>query len=292
MFLPFAIFGQIAPPNTPADASSVQMKFLGRLRDVALAGQLFDTKATAATLGLELEQSTQEVQLPLLNCRDGTKITGHTTTVSVRGDSWFRPLPSGAGHIAVPAFTINRATVSGDPKFDYKIFHTLQCAESRRIRDYTEAQLSFGGLPAFTCLTPSIIQAELSGARLVRATDGVFLLELQGQLGDESGTTLTFQFRAGASCALSAEVKQDQQDGLRYRRALYRYSKCREPLDKDFCSTHRNITWADTETVERMDVQADQRCGTVDFLYRQETRTGLVPPPLERRVGKGPCDGR
>lgn len=291
--MPCSAVPQIEPGKTAADASPVQADFLGRLRDLALAGQLFYTNTTAATLALRLKESTQEVTLPFPDCRDGTKATSHVTTVSVSGDSWFHALPSGAGHISVPAFTINPATMSGDPTFEYKIFHMLQCSESRRIRDYTEATLSFWGLPAFTCLTPASIRAELPQARLVQATDGVFMLELPGRQGDDSGTMLTFSFRVGARCALDAEVRQDQQDGLRYRRALYRYLKCREPSDREFCSTHANIGWANSEAIGQMDLQADERCGTVDSLYRQEPQSGVVPRPIERRVGRnGPCDER
>jgi hypothetical protein len=275
-----------------ADASSVQAEFLGRLQELALSGQLFDIKATAATLSLSFQESTQEVLLPFPDCRDGTKATAHVTTVSASDSSWFHTLPSGAGHISVPAFTINPATVSGDPTFEYKLFHSLRCTESRRLRDHTDAVLSFAGLPAFTCLTPANIRTALPKADLVQATDGVFMVELQGRQGDDSGTRLTFVFRAGANCALGAEVRQDQESGLRYHRALYRYSKCREPSDREFCSTHPNIGWSDTDAIAEMNLQADKRCGTVDSLYRQEPNSGISPPPIDRHVGsvaKGPC---
>jgi len=275
-----------------ADASSGQAAFLGRLQNLALAGQLFDSNATAATLGLSFKESTQEVLLPFPDCGDGTRATAHVTAVSASDNSWFHTLPSGAGHISVPAFTINPATVSGDPTFDYKIFHSQQCTRSGRLRDHTEAVLSFAGLPAFTCLTVANIRMVLPKARLVEATDGVFMMELQGRQGDDSGTRLTFVFRAGASCALGVDVRQDEEAGLRYRRALYRYSKCREPSDRDFCSTHPNIGWSDGKAIDEMNLQADKRCGTVDSLYREEPNSGIVPPPIERHVSSianGPC---
>jgi hypothetical protein len=118
------------------------------------------------------------------------------------------------------------------------------------------------------------------------------MMELQGRQGDDSGTRLTFVFRAGASCALSAEVRQDQEAGLRYRRASYRYSKCREPSDREFCLMHPNVSWSNGEAIDEMNIQADKRCGTVDSLYRQEPNSGISPPPIERHVGsiaKGPC---
>jgi hypothetical protein len=107
-----------APENghaDSADASSVQAVFLGRLHDLAVAGELFDPKASAATLAMSFQEATQEVSLPFPDCGDGTKATAHVTTVSASNNSWFHALPSAAGHISVPAFTINPATVSGDP---------------------------------------------------------------------------------------------------------------------------------------------------------------------------------
>jgi hypothetical protein len=87
-------------------------------------------------------------------------------------------------------------------------------------------------------------------------------------------------------------VKQDQEAGLRYRRALYRYSKCREPSDRDFCSTHPNLRWSNSEAIDQMNLRANERCGTVDSLYRQEPDSGMPAPPIQGHVGSvfnGPC---
>jgi hypothetical protein len=274
------------------DATAVRKQFLTRLREVASEGKLFDPGTTGATLGLRFNSSSQEVPLPFPDCRDGTKATSHVTTVSVAGSSWFQTLPSGAGHIPVPAFTINLATVSGDPAIDYKIFHMSGCPVSRRLRDHTGAALAFNGLPAFTCLTPPNIREVIPETRLMQATDGVYMMGVEGRVSDDSGTGLTFYFRVGAQCALYVDIGQDVEAGLRYGRALYRYETCREPSDRDFCVTHSNIGWANSEAIDEMDHQADRRCGTIDALYAQEPTTGLPPPPFTRRIRKEPCEGR
>jgi len=114
----------------------------------------------------------------------------------------------------------------------------------------------------------------------------------QGRLGDDSGTTLTFLYRAGVPCALSAEVKQDQEDGLRFRRAFYKYQTCRSRSDQGFCSTHPDISWNDREMLSEMGKQALEECGTPNSHYLEEPATGLPPPPLPERSGfKSPCPG-
>jgi len=88
-----------------------------------------------------------------------------------------------------------------------------------RLHDGMQATLTFNGLPAFTCLTPSNIRSAIPEAEFVMATDGLYLVQYKGRLDDDSGTTLTFDFRAGVECALAADITQDQEKGLRYRRA-------------------------------------------------------------------------
>jgi hypothetical protein len=66
----------------------VQAVFLGRLRDLALAGQLFDTKVTAATLGFSFAESAQEVPLPFPDCRDGMKATAQVIFAPVPAVPW------------------------------------------------------------------------------------------------------------------------------------------------------------------------------------------------------------
>jgi len=276
------------------NASAVRSTFLARLQRLADGGRLFDPDATARIIDMRLQLSTKEETPPWLACGDGTMTRFRTTTVTASGPSWYHSLPSGAGHVEVPAVMINPATVSGDPEFHYRIVRSSFCAEQavRSLQDRTEATAYFGGLPAFTCLTPSNIGSEIPAARYVVATDGVSMSVYQGRLGDDSGTTVIFLFRAGVPCALSAEVKQDEEDGLRYRRALYKYQICRWRSDQEFCTAHPDISWSDREMLSEMGKQALKECGTPNSRYLEEPASGLPPPPLPERLGhQSPCTG-
>jgi hypothetical protein len=112
-----------APPSDQTrsnDASAARSPFLARLQRLADQGQLFDPDATARAIDMEVHRSTKEETPPWLACGDGTTTTFRTTTVTASAPSWYHSLPSGAGHIGVPAFTINPAKAS-DPEFHNRI---------------------------------------------------------------------------------------------------------------------------------------------------------------------------
>jgi hypothetical protein len=160
------------------------------------------------------------------------------------------------------------------------------------MRDSKEANVTFNGLPAFACFTPATIEAEIPEIRRVLATDGVSIMRLDGRIDDDSAVTVSFGFRAGAACALSAEIIQDQEKGLRYLRALSKYEACRRPSDREFCSKHPNMAWSDRELLREMVIQAYQRCGTVNTFYVKEPATGQPSPPTLRSRKSSPCDDR
>ena len=112
-----------------AQADVLRSQFLQRLRRVADGGNLFEQKTVAPILKLKLEPSTIERDLAL-SCPAHFR----ATTVTVTSGSWFRPLPSGNGHLRVPPFTINPATVTGDPELCYQIIHYVYCGEWARLR--------------------------------------------------------------------------------------------------------------------------------------------------------------
>jgi hypothetical protein len=281
--------------NVPADAASEQAAasstLLSRVSQLATRGNLFEPDSVAQILDMKLNAQT-ETRAPR-DCGDGTATRMEITTVTPSEPSWFRELPSGAGHIDIPAFMINPASKSGDPKFEYRVYHTVECRDWPRLRDHKTAQVTFNGLPAFSCLTPSDIQREVPRIRPVTATDGVFLMHLDGRIDDDVAVTLRFFFRAGAACALAADVSQDQQGGYRYLRAQAKYEACREPSDRDFCSKHPNIAWGDRELLRNMVLQAYERCGTIDTFYNKEPSTGepLAPILSYKKRKRSPCDG-
>jgi hypothetical protein len=270
-----------------ADAGVVRTQFLQRLRSVADSGNLFEQKTVAPILNLKLEASAVERDVAL-SC----PVHFRTTNVTATAASWFHPLSSGSGHLQVPAFTINPATVTGEPELTYQIIRYVYCGEWPRLHDGMEANLTFNGLPAFSCLTPANIRSAIPEAEFVMATDGVSLVQYKARLDDDSATTLTFTFRAGVQCALAADITQDQEKGLRYRRAQYKYVTCREVSDGEYCSIHPNVGWGDTQMLGDMERAAIKRCGSINSIYLAEPATGVPPPLLPQRIRRLPCDGR
>jgi hypothetical protein len=267
------------------DADGVRIQFLQRLRSLADSGNLFEQKTVAPILNLKLEASTVERDVAL-SC----PVHFRTTNVTATAASWFHPLSSGSGHLQVPAFTINPANVTGDPEFTYQIIHYSFCSEWPRLHDGMEATVTFNGLPAFSCLTQANIRSAIPEAEFVMATDGVSLVQYKAQLNDDSATTLTFTFRAGVQCALAAHITQDQEKGLRYRRAQYKYVTCREVTDREYCSIHPNVGWGDTQMLGDMERAAIKRCGSINSIYLGEPVTRIAPPLLPQRFKRSPCD--
>jgi hypothetical protein len=266
-------------------ADRVRTEFLQRLRRVADSGNLFEQKSVASMLNLKFEASTID-RNPAISCPAPFR----ATTVTVRGASWFHPLSTGSGHLDVPAFTINPANVTGDPQFTYQILHYSFCSEWPRLHDGMEATVTFNGLPAFNCLTPSNIRSTIPEGEFVMATDGVSLIQYKGRIDDDSATTLTFNFRAGVQCALAADITQDQEKGLRYRRAQYKYETCRQVTDREFCAIHPDVGWGDTQMLGDMERAAIKRCGSINSIYVAEPANQIAPPLLPHRIKRSPCD--
>jgi hypothetical protein len=266
----------MAPPDG-MDSAAVRAEFLVRLRHLTEAGQLSDPAAVAQALRINAQTSTRTNTLPI-PCEDGSRATLDVTTLEVPKSFWYHALPSGAGHIDIPAFTINPATVSGDPKFEYKLTHSHLCPQYLHLYSSTSAAIYFDGLPAYSCITPAHITAQIAASRMVLATDGVFMVRLAGKVDDDSATELTFSFRAGARCALGAGITQDEEGGLRFLRAAYKFATCQEVSDRDFCATHpeAGTTWS-APLMRQMAHETILRCGTLDSLYRKEPKSGLAP---------------
>ncbi len=282
----------LASAQSPtADPALLRAALLARLRTFALKGDLFDPNATASLLALTLQAETSDVVHLRKDCGDGTTQWAEVTTVTQSEPAWYRTLPSGAGHMPIPAFTINPATTTADPGVDYKVYHSVHCRDWGRMRDHRESHLWLTGLPAFTCLTPAQIKAEIPEAKAEWATDGVSFMSFDGRVDDDSAINLSFWFRAGAPCAISAEFRQDQEDGYRYHRAQYKYQACRDPSDREFCSAHPDVTWSNRDLLRQMVIQAYERCGTVDTFYAKEPSTGVPTPPIPRPRRNTPCDG-
>jgi len=278
-----------AADTTAADQAAVRSMFLNRLHQLASDGDLLDAGSVAHILEMKFNEPRIGKGKPR-DCGDGTSSWIDKIEMEPAQTTWFRELHTGAGHIKVPAFAINPATTSGDPQLKYEIYHSVQCADWSRMRDKQQAHMSFSGLPAFSCITGTQITEAIPEIRSYSASDGVFIMELNGRVNDDAATNLTFFFRAGAACALGAELNQDPEKGHRYLRALDKYEACRIPVDREFCAKHPNIGWGDRELREEMVMQAYRRCGLINDFYLKEPRSGESPPSRpEPRRRRSPC---
>lgn len=186
----------------PADAD-VRPAFFLRLQALADKTDLFDPVAVATVLGTTLQTTTSTRSD---SCYQSNERSPATTIHAVPdGAWWYRVLPTGVRNMPIPAFMINLASTSSDASFDYKIVKRQECPGTA-VRERTEANLGFGGLPSFACITQDDIRRLLPAAQLRMATDGVFFFTYEGHPDDHAATQLDFAFRAGAPCALGASL--------------------------------------------------------------------------------------
>ena len=277
-----------------SEQSAVRSRFLLKLRQLATEGDLFDPDSIARILDMRLHAVTQTPEHTVRDCGDGSMRWFEVTNVTASDPTWYRELPSGAGHLDIPAFAINPASRTGDPMFSYEISRGVFCRDWPRMQDHTSASLRFRDLPAFSCVTPASITREIPEARFSPGTDGVSEMIVEGRIDDDAGVKLRFVFRFGVTCALGAEVSQDQEDGLRYQRAVAKYKTCRLPADREFCASHPSFTWSDRDQHREMVLNAYRRCGLINDFYIKEPRSGEAAP-LEAeealRFRQSPCDG-
>ena len=270
------------------DKADILQPFLQRLKVLADVGDLFEPESVSQILAMNFQLKRSE---SVLDCSQVWQ-TRSTQTIRSTPDasSWYRNLPSGVRNMPVQAAFINPAMTVGDAVFSYEVERTIACTDRFNLQDHTKAYLSFDGLPSFACISAVDIQQQLPEAKFVMATDGVSLYAYQGRLDDEAGASLQFVFRMGAPCALSATIRKDQQDGLRYARADSSRRHCEIHSDRAFCMKHQPFGWGDGAAIDEMSQYADQICGTTDSLYRHDTEHGTQPAPVPGyKHGAPPC---
>lgn len=165
-------------------------------------------------------------------------------------------------------------------------------SDTLKILSYTLAAILVGR--SELCATADVRVAVSNAAENARsdpaAVRSAFLKRLrrlarEGSLFDPDAVARILEM------TLTAELNQDQEDGLRYRRAMYKYEACRNPSDRALCTAHPDITWSDRELLREMVLQAYERCGTVNSFYLKEPATGELPLPLPAKHRSSPCDG-
>ena len=261
------------------DRDTVVNGFLTRLKSVADSGMLDDVDKTMKTLDMGYNAQTWQMAASPPDCSiDWHPKSELKTTVQRTGDDWYGPTQFGVLNFHVPAFFVNPLIVIKDaPAILYTVTHTVRCTDSFRIQDSTEAKLDFIRLPPFACITVPDIVRVFPGVRPHFATDGALPYAYQGHLDDDTGTDVTFAFRAGASCALGVNITQSQENGLRFRRAVYKFQLCWAETRVDYCAAHKQNA-ADAPNVQDMSQYIMKRCPTMNALYLQEPRTGDLPP--------------
>jgi hypothetical protein len=275
----------------PADSA----EFLQRLQRMADQGNLFEPRDARRILGFRLTASVKETHPTDCSKSYGIR-DSHNTTLEQSEGSWYRPLPSGAGHIDIPAAFINPASTTGDARLEYRISHAVYCTDDVGMQDYMNAQMTFENLPSYACITSADILKVIPKAQLHMATDGVFLVDYQGRVDDEAGMSLQFVYRMGATCALDATLRQDKKKGLRFQRASATYEACSVGAKKNYCATHPHPTWGNGEALGDMRTYANKICGTENALYLREPANGRSPPPApaagaNRPLWNGPLSG-
>jgi hypothetical protein len=81
----------------------------------------------------------------------------------------------------------------------------------------------------------------------------------------------------GDGSTSTAGIRQDQEDGLRNRRAQYKFAACRGAVERQFCLSHGDFGWEDREALKAMATLVYEKCGTTTTFYLKEPLTGQAP---------------
>lgn len=288
--------GTFVLPSTEGglrERSALISGFVARVARIADSGTLDDPGKTMSLLGMDYRADTvQKAPSPpdcAINWHPRSQLV---TTVERAGSDWYVPTQYGVQNLHVPGFFVNPPeTIKGDPGIHYAITHTITCGDGlgQQLVDHTEVELDLYTLPSYACITSADIAQAIPRTYAEGATDGVTFYGYRGHTDDDTGTVLSFVFRAGAPCALFATIKQSQQSSLRYARAVSKFHACYEETSRAFCASRPSFGFGDAAYGE-MKQAILQRCETINAVYLAEPKTGLPPPPPEPfRNQTGPC---
>jgi hypothetical protein len=262
---------------------------LTSLQQLTAEGALFDPMRVEQVLHLRLKTSRREGVPQPADCSNSRGNRSLTIVEQSSRPDWLRPTAEGIKDMPIPAFFINMAGVSGDPAFYYTEYEAKACSDRYSLPDTREANLSINGLPALACLKRDDVDKR-PGAKPVQATDGVDMIVFEALDNDQKAATLTFVYRAGAPCALSAEIHEWYRLGYRYQRAAAKWATCYDATKHRYCALNGPITWDDGEKLHALEEAAITSCGSLSSYYDKEPVFG--PPPPERRHfynPNGPC---
>jgi hypothetical protein len=261
---------------------------LDGLKTLADEGALFDPPRVETILSLEIVPSEQQVISQPPDCSNAYADRSRIVVTHSSEPIWLKPSPEGVQDMKIPAFAINPAGVSGSPKFSFQQTEIKNCSGKFRLNETRQARLSIDGLPSFACFSREYLVQALH-ARHHDATDGVDLVDYAGLTNDEIGTNLQFWFRAGANCALSAEITQSTDKGYRYLRAMAKWTACKKSENRKFCAANGPISWSDGSKIDEMEQAAVKACGGLTSFYEAEPASGEVPRVIPRGIARTPC---
>jgi hypothetical protein len=245
-------------------------------------------------LSFTLDGTSHEIVPQPPNCSNPHSDKSRIVTDYLIKNSWYRLTSEGLPHMKFPGAFINPPGEVGDPQIAYHIMKTASCSGKFDVANRSSAEISFSGLPAFACLSPSDLKNQLH-AEYQMGTDGVSVSTYQAVANDQFGTRITFFFRMGAVCALSAQIEQDSEFSYRYLRAAAKFKDCTKHVDHDFCATHPPFSWGEGDKIDEMNEAAAKVCGGLDSFYEKEPPSGDAPPaqpPYWSVPHRTPCDGK
>ena len=260
-------------------------RFLSIVRRLASSTDIYDPDAVGSALSLkfvELDSSTAPYQP---GCPNSYAEKANSTRIFNPVNSWFKESPDGVPEMFVPAMFINPSYNQGKPHLSYSITRTEMCTGRMDPRNFYNSAIEFENLSGFACLKADELMHELH-AQYQIATDGFSSYTVSGQSTDKFGSGVTFEFRAGAPCALSATVWQSDKAGFRYNRAYAKFRVCKKSALAQFCkaNAHRGMDF-----FQALDDEYYEKCGGIGDFYDQEPQTGESSDGAKWIRGENSC---
>jgi hypothetical protein len=267
---------------TPGENGS---RFLSEVQKLATSVDIYDPDAVSKVLSMHFTESERSFPPYGSVCSDSYAQKAAGAHIFIPTASWFKQSPEGVPEMFVPAMFINPAFKQGNPSFSYSITRTEMCTGRMDLRNHQQASIKFDNLSGFSCLTPAELVHELH-AQYQMATDGFSSYTVSGQSSDGFGSGVTFEFRAGAPCALWAEVWQADEAGYRYNRAYAKFRVCKKAALAQFCKTDFPVGTGFFQALE--DVYY-RNCGGIGDFFDREPLTGVPSDGAKWIRGENRC---
>ncbi len=244
---------------------------LDSLQRLADDGSLFEPNRVAQVLDLQIAPATpKELNDQPPACRSPTDDRSLIVLKYSVMPPWLKPTLQGVQGMYVPEFTINKAGTSGNSSFTYVELNSRPCSDRYNfLAENRKATLDIGGLPAFVCYHRHELEQRF-GERERLHTDGVSSVDYVVNDHDDRSTYLSFTFRFGAPCALSARLEQGVRWSRRWDRANSKWQQCRMNSEKRYVELHGPVNIVDDEAVAPMREAVADACGSLTDYYVRE----------------------